>query len=283
MAVIPEGPLTPNQMQYLRTWLRTRLSGSVAIEVWSREESGLYTGDRDVNAQGWMSLALMRQMKSLHPSLTLTPYDLDSQVDAAAERGIEDTPTLIMRARGRSIRCVGVFFGAVFQPFLDQLGYLSTGRTPLAPATLERLAAIEDEVTIDAYVSAFDPVSLRMIPLLGALAVAGGRIRVTQVEGSQFPILMGKRFVTQMPTLSINGQRFLGHYNESQLVEQIERVLSGSTEPVVRDRVLTTPYVSDAEMRQRVEAQAAAAQAQRASSGPASGTTPGSGLYIPGR
>ena len=87
MPAVPEGPMTATQMERLRTWLRSHLSGQVAVEVWSREESGLYTGERDVNPQGEMALAVMRQVKSAHPAITLTPYDLDAHADSAAERG----------------------------------------------------------------------------------------------------------------------------------------------------------------------------------------------------
>ncbi|MQC18403.1 MAG: hypothetical protein DWG80_04940 [Chloroflexi bacterium] len=283
MPALPEAPLSANQMQILRDWLRGHLAGAVAIEVWSREDAGIFTGEHDVNPQAAMALSLMRQIKASHPAISVTPYDIDRNTEGAAERGVTESPTVIMRARGRTIRLVGVFFGAVFQPFLDELGYLSTGQSPLAPTMLERLAEIDEEVAIEAYLSAFDPVSIRMIPLLGALAVANRHLRVTEVEASQFPILMGKRLVSQVPTLAINGHRFIGHYNESQLVEQIERVLAGSDEPVVRDQVLASPYVSNAEMRERLEAQIAAqTTAAPPPRGGGGGQTAG-GLYVPGR
>jgi len=285
MPALPETPLTANQMQVLRNWLKTHLGGAVSIEVWSREDGELFTGERDVNPQGWMALSLMRQIKASHAAISVTPYDIDRNAAGATERGITESPVVIMRARGHSIRLVGVFFGAVFQPFLDQLGYLSTGRTPLAPRNLDRLQAIEDEVTIEAYLSAFDPISLQMIPLLGAFAVAGKRIRVTEIESSQFPIHAGKRLISQVPTLFINGKRFVGHYNEAQLVEQIEQVLTGSDEPVERERVLANPYMSDEEVRRQMAARQQAAETSGTlSAAPGGGTSqPGSGLYVPGQ
>ena len=69
-----------------------------------------------------------------------------------------------------------------------------------------------------------------------AFAAVNHHLRVTQIEASQFPILMGKHLVTEVPSLSINGHRFVGHYNESQLAEQVERVLAGSDEPVCGSR-----------------------------------------------
>lgn len=283
MPAVPERVLTVNQMQHVRRWLREHLSAQVAIEVWSREEHGAEAGDRDTNPQGWMSLALMRQLKLAHPAITVTPYDLDRDAGGAEERGIEQAPTVIMRCRGRSIRTVGVFFGAVFQPFLDELSYLSRGTTPLAPHNVERLQAIEGPVTIEAYVSAFDPISIRMIPLLGAFAVAGRRVRMTQVEVSQFPILAGQHLIEEVPVVVINGHRFTGHYNERQLLEQIEGVVGGSDEPVARERVLTSPYVSDEEMRRRVAEQQASAPAAPPPPSPPPSGPPHGGLYIPGR
>jgi hypothetical protein len=301
MPTIPEGPLDPQQREQLHTALRSRLVRQVSIEVWTREPSALFTGERDMEAHGPATLALLRQLKTLHPALTLTPYDIDGNAAGAAERGVEHSPTVIMRCGGRTIRTVGLFFGPFFQAFLDELTYLSRGETPLAPETVELLHGIEEEVTIEAFLSAFDPISTRMIPLLGAFAVEGRRLRVTQIEASQFPVLASKRLVEKVPLLVINGQRFTGHYAEAQLAAQVLRVAEGSTEPVVRERVWATEYITEDQARAMAAEERARQAAPGATPGgaPAPGILdvpgvpggqrppepppPGSGLYIPGR
>src|SRR5690606_9092427 len=158
---------------------------------------------------------------------------------------IEHSPTVTLRCGGRGIRTVGLFFGPFSQAFLDALSILSVGQAPLAPETKAPIDAIDTEVTIEAFLSPFDPISVQFIPLLAAFAVEGKRFRITLYETSQFPVLAGKRMLSQVPMLVINGQRFVGQYSEAQLIEQIARVVDGNDEPVVRDRVFATPYLSE--------------------------------------
>lgn len=287
--------------------LQQRLMRQVAIEVWTREPEAIFTGERDDGRHAQAALELMRQLKSLHPMLTLTPYDLDRHERLAAERGIEHSPTITLRCGGRGLRTVGLFFGPFSQAFLDALGIISIGESRLAPETRVALAGIESEVTIEAFLTPFDPISVQMIPLLAAFAVEGRKFRVTVYEASQFPVLAGKRMVSQVPLLVINGQRFVGNYNEDHLREQIVRVVEGNEEPVVRDRVFASPYVSEDDAIRMSQEQAARAKLQAANPGqPAQprqseqpgpsrpqpsqqpgpprlpGQTPG-GLFLPGR
>ena len=284
MPAIPAGPFDRQQAQQVASLLNQRLARQVALEVWTRVPQAIFTGERDDDHHGQAALDLMRQLKSLHPSLTLTPYDLDRQAPQAAERGIEHSPTITMRCGGRGLRTVGLFFGPFFQAFLDALGFVSVGDSPLAPETKARIHAIEDEVTVEAFLTPFDPISVQLIPLLAAFAVEGKHFRVTLYEASQFPVLASKRMISQVPTIAINGKRFVGNYDEAQLCEQIVRVVEGNEEPVVRDRVFAVPYISEDDARRISEEQAAKAQQAGQPGGPPrSGGPTSSGLYVPGR
>ncbi len=281
MPAIPKGPLSPQQTQQVANLLRQRLLRQVAIEVWTREPQQIFTGERDDGRHAQAALELARQIKSLHPMLTLTPYDIDRSERVAAERGIEHSPTITLRCGGKGIRTVGLFFGPFSQAFLDALSIVSVGETPLTPATKAALRAIDSEVTIEAFLTPFDPISVQMIPMLTAFAVEGRKVRVTLYEAAQFPVLAGKRMITQVPLVTINGKRFVGMYGESDLCEQIVRVVEGNDEPVVRERVLATPYLSEDDAirmgNERAKAQAATAP------GRPPGAPPSSGLFVPGR
>ena len=284
MPAISKGPLSPQQTQQVANLLRQRLLRQVAIEVWTREPQAIFTGERDDGRHAQAALELARQIKSLHPMLTLTPYDIDKSERVAAERGIEHSPTVTLRCGGKGIRTVGMFFGPFSQAFLDALSIVSVGETPLSPATKAALRGIDAEVTIEAFLTPFDPISVQMIPMLTAFAVEGKKIRVTLYEASQFPVLAGKRMISQVPLLTINGKRFVGLYGESDLREQIVRVVEGNGEPVVRERVLATPYLSeDDAIRMGNERAQAAQQARTAGPGGPSGAPPSSGLFVPGR
>src|SRR5690606_3497787 len=116
------------------------------------------------------TLALMRQLKTLHSALTLTPYDLDKHAARAAEAGIHVSPTVVFRSGGRSLHLAGMFYGPLFPPVLDIMGFLSMGRSPLAAETQQVLHTLEGDVEVEAFLTPFDPFSVQMLPLLGAMA-----------------------------------------------------------------------------------------------------------------
>jgi hypothetical protein len=260
--------------------LRERMVRPVGLDVWVRPASGLVRTDRDSCEHCDELVQATRDLISLHPALSITLYDLDRHADRAEEAGVGHAPTTIIRGGGRSIWFTGFWLGMLLPPFLDMLGFASALVAPVRPETREALAAIEERVEIELMVTPFDPFSAHMVQLLGALAAESKQIRLHIFELSELPILASQRSVAEVPAITINGRRFTGAWEEPELVEQIGRVIEGNEEPVVRERVLATPYVSMAEA-QRLAAEQAAQTGQQPGP-PPSETTP-SGLYVPGR
>lgn len=252
MPAIPNSPLDRKQTMQLANALRERIVRPIAVDVWTQQTPVAASDEQEPGPHTETTLQLMRQIKSLHPGINLTPYDLDQHASMAAERGITESPTVVLRCGGRSITTVGLFFGTLFPPFLDQMGFLSLGRTPLSPETRALLQGLSDDLTIEAFLTPYDGASAQMMPLLGALAAEGRRVRLTEIEATQFPALAGRREVTEVPLLFINGRRLAGFFDEAALTEQIERILAGSEEPATREAARTAPYLSEAEIRRRL-------------------------------
>lgn len=261
--------------------LRERLLRPVGLDVWTRAESGLARTDRDTCEHCDELLQATRDLVSLHPALSITLYDLDEHADRAEQAGVTHAPTTIIRGGGRSIRFTGYWSGMLLSPFLDVLSFASTLTTPVDPETRAALDAIEQRVEIDLMVTPFDPYSAHMVQLLGAFAIESRQLRLHVFELSELPILAGQRSLSEVPAMVIAGRRFSGAWDEQPLVEQIGRVIAGNDEPVVRDRVLATPYVSMEEARRIMAEQAPAAGAE--SPAAPSGESAASGLYVPGR
>ena len=275
------GPLEKPDAVQVAAYLEERVGGSVGFDVWSREESGLVRTDRDSCVHCGDVVQLGRQLASLHPALNVTIYDLDRHASRAEEAGITAAPTMIVRGSGRSIRLVGLFSGMLFPALLDVIGFISHGRSPLTDETREALADLA-EVEIEAMLMPFDPYSAYMAQVLGSLAAESPSIKLQLTELSEFPILAGQRSVSEIPLMTINGRRFSGAWDEAPLMEQIQRVLGGNDEPVVRERVLVTPYLSEEQAIHLAQQQ----QAQQPPAGDAQGPAApggGSGLIVPGR
>ena len=276
------GPLEKPDAAQVAQYLNERVGGSVGFDVWTREESELVRTDRDSCVHCGDVVQLGRQLASLHPALNVTIYDLEKHASRAEEAGIATPPTMIVRGSGRSIRVVGLFSGMLFPALLDLIGFISRGESPLTDETREALVDL-DEVEIEAMVMPFDPYSAYMARLLGSLAVASRSIKLQLTELSEFPILAGQRSVSEIPLITINGRRFSGAWDEAPLVEQIQRVLAGDDEPVVRERVLVAPYLSEEQAMHMARQQMAQQQPPSGGVQGPEGTGGASGLIVPGR
>ena len=275
--MVSSEPVIPREQRpAIANYLSQRLAGPVSVETWTQRESRLVRTDRDPCMFCEPVSTAARQLASLHPLISLTPYDIDRHADRAAEAGIERPPVTVLRGRnGREIRFVGLWSGLLFTAFMDALVYVGGGVAPINPETREALQAIEEELRIELLVAPYDPYSAYTLRVAAAFAVEARRVRLEAIEISEFPRLAQARMVSEIPVLLVNGRRFTGAWDENDLLEQLKRVAAADPEPVIRERILVSPFM-DVDQAQEF----AAREAQAAAGQPA--TTPG-GLIIPGR
>lgn len=277
--MVSSEPVIPREQRpAIANYLAQRLAGPVAVETWTQRESTLVRTDRDPCMFCDDVASAARQLAALHPLISITPYDIDTHADRAAEAGIERPPVTVLRGRnGREVRMVGLWSGLLFSAFMDALIYVGAGVAPIQPETREALQTMEDELKLELLIAPYDPYSAYTLRVASAFAVEGRRIRLEAIEVSEFPRLAQARMVTELPLLIVNGRRFAGAWDEPDLLEQLKRIVEGNDEPVVRERILVSPYMDVEQAQQYVarEMQGEAAPGQPP-------TTPG-GLIIPGR
>jgi hypothetical protein len=270
------GPLPREAEIEVMQFFAERVARPVSIDVWTRRDTGLVLPDRDTSLHDQEQLALMRQFVRLSPLLSVTPYDIDRHADRAAEARVDLTPTTVVRCAGRSVQYVGMAGGLLFPALLDVISYLSVGVTPLDDSSREVLATLREPVQLDLLVAPYDNYSAHLMRLASALAVECRMVRLRIVDVTEYPIFASLRAVSGVPVLSIAGQRFVGVWDETELVEQIRRIEAGETEPVPRSAVYAVPFITEAEAR-AMEAESADDVASAMS------PAPSGGLYIPGR
>lgn len=278
--MVSSEPVIPREQRpAIANYLGQRLAGPVAIETWTQRESALVRTDRDPCMFCDDVGSASRQLAALHPMISITPYDIDTHADRAAEAGIERPPVTVLRGRnGREVRFVGLWSGLLFTAFMDALIYVGAGVAPVQPETREALHEIEDELQLELLIAPYDPYSAYTLRVASAFAVEGRRVRLEAIEVSEFPRLARSRMVSEVPVLTINGRRFSGAWDEGDLLEQVKRVIAGDDEPVVRERILVSPYMDVEQAKEYV----AREMQGEAGAGQAPPTTPG-GLIIPGR
>ncbi len=275
--MVSSEPVIPREQRpAIANYLSQRLAGPVSVETWTQRESRLVRTDRDPCMFCEPVTSAARQLAALHPLISLTPYDIDKHADRAAEAGIERPPVTVLRGRnGREVRFTGLWSGLLFTAFMDAVVYVGAGVAPINPETREALQAIEEELRLELLVAPYDPYSAYTLRVAAAFAVEARRVRLEVIEISEFPRLAQTRMVTEVPVLLVNGRRFTGAWDENDLLEQLKRVAASDSEPVIRERILVSPFM-DVDQAQAF----AAREAQGVARQPP--TTPG-GLIIPGR
>lgn len=276
-------PMQREARVQLGTHLAQSLMGRVGLDVWTRAESGLVLPDRDSCTHCDAVAENAREIATTHGAVSFTPYDLDRHADRAAEAGIERAPTTVIRGGGRSLRFVGLWSGGLFGAFVDMMVLLGNGQQLLTAESHDALEALPRPVDVELAVTPFEPLSPQMLLLMGAIAAETRSVRVTVTEYGEFPKLALTRSLTRVPTIWIDGQRFEGMWSEPELVEQISRVAQEDTEPVMRERIVAMPYISEeqaAQLAQRMEAEQGGAGSGVGGPAPQTGA---SGLFVPGR
>src|SRR5690606_9553806 len=181
-----KGPLSKTEELQVARYIGERIQYPVGLDVWTRKESGFVRTDRDTCTHCDDVLLAMRQLATLHPALSITPYDLDRFADRAEQAGVDTVPTTILRGSGRSLRFVGLPSGLLFPAFLDLIWFVSNGVTPVGDETRAALRAIEERVDIEVMVTPYDGYSAYMARLLGAFAVESRQLRVRITEMAEF-------------------------------------------------------------------------------------------------
>jgi hypothetical protein len=175
------------------------------------------------------------------------------------------------------VQYVGIAAGLLFPALLDVISYLSVGVTPLDDATREVLATFTEPIHLELLVAPYDNYSAHLMRLVSALATECRFIRLRIVDASEYPIFSSIRAVSGVPVLTIEGQRFVGVWDEGELVEQIRRIATRSTDAVIRSQVYAVPFITEVDAK-RMQAESVADVAGAMQPSPS-----GSGLYIPGR
>lgn len=268
------GPLGREEALAIARWLSERISRRVGIEVWWRPDSMIVLPDRDGAVHAEMMLAAMRQLATLHPALTITPYPLEQFGERAQREAIHLAPTTVLRSGGKAIRMSGLISGMLFPPLLDVLTFLSN-ETPLQPETKAALAGLPRPLDVEILLAPYDAYSGHLLRLAGAFAAESKNVRLTAVEIAEFPRLASIKAVTEVPLLSVEGRRFSGAWDEPALIEQLWRIASNDEQTVTRERIFVTEFVTEEQVRAQAEGGAASMPA------PAEGG--GSGLIVPGR
>ena len=171
---------------------------------------------------------LARDFPDLSDKISTEVYDFVRDREIAEKYGIDKIPAIaVVSAKGDTgIRYYGIPSGYEFTSLLESVRMVSTGKTSLSSATLEKLAALKKDVHIQVFVTPTCPYCPKAVVLAHSLAFASERIRADMVEAIEFPHLAQKHNVMGVPKSVFNGKDYLeGAVPETMFVNKLMSVV----------------------------------------------------------
>ncbi|MEA2640649.1 MAG: hypothetical protein QOF51_2043 [Chloroflexota bacterium] len=98
--------------------------------------------------------ALLEELVEISPKLTLEIHNIQQERELATQYGVERVPAvLVLGPESGGVRFFGAPAGYEFATLIQDIQSASQGKTRLAPATREALAAIPDPIHIQVFVT----------------------------------------------------------------------------------------------------------------------------------
>jgi thioredoxin len=183
--------------QLLTDKFRTELKEEVQISLFVGDENKEYS---DFTAQ------LCQELHDLDPRIKTTVYtNGDSSAPAAAMDVVSRPTVFIGWDKGYRIKYTGAPLGHEAGSFIETITLVSRGESGLGSDTLEKLAAVDTEATIQVFVTPSCPYCPRSVMLANQIAIAAkGQVTAECVEATQNAELAQAFNVSSVPQQIIN-------------------------------------------------------------------------------
>jgi thioredoxin len=180
----------------LRTKFDNELRDDVHLTVFVGEQNPEY---------GDFTRRLVQELNELDNRIQYTLHENTN--GAAAEYGVTSTPTVLVGwEQGYRIKYTGAPAGHEAGGFIETLSLVSRGESGLQPASLEKLNEVDQEASIQVFVTPTCPHCPRAVLLANRIAIAAkGRVTAEAVEASQNMALAQQFNVSSVPQQVING------------------------------------------------------------------------------
>ena len=218
----------------LRERLGGSLQGPVELRLYKKPGSGRLVLPEGVGcATCDVTEELMRSLVSAAPArISLTVID----VSAAGEPAI-DVPTVTVAAPGDEPRITfqGLPSGYEFATLLDAIERVSASASDLAPATVERLSTLDQDVEVMVFVIPTCPYCPGAASMANRLALASPKVRSVVVEANEFGELSDRFEVQGVPRTVVNrAGAFVGALPEARFVESVLQLAGAGAEGITQ-------------------------------------------------
>lgn len=151
---MPSPMISETDRAYIRTFFAEKMTGEVAIDLYTQTRSALTIPGREECQYCDETQRLLEEVAALSERVKLNIHDARVDPDALARGGVDRVPALVFSGAVRgTMRFFGIPAGNEFRNLIDGLVEASTGESNLAPQTREALAALDQDVHIQVFVT----------------------------------------------------------------------------------------------------------------------------------
>jgi len=170
---------------------------------------------------------LLTELVALSDKLGLEVYNFVNDKEKVKEFNIDKIPaTVVMGEKDYGIRFYGIPSGYEFVSLLSDIKMVSSGKTQLSAAALEKVKQINKPVHIQVFVTPTCPYCPGAVFMGHQLAMANDFITADMVEATEFPHLAYKYGVRGVPRVVINENvHFEGALPEHLYIEKVLEAL----------------------------------------------------------
>ena len=176
-------------------------------------------------------LRLLQEVVALHPDISLSVYDLETDRETAKRFAVDKAPTMVIAAKdGSEIRDLGIRFSGIpsgheFGTLIHDILLVSQRSSGLSEKTREYLRSLDQPLLLQVFVTPTCPYCPRAVLLAHQMAMENPRwIRAEGVEATEFHELAEKYYVSGVPQTVINSgaKMVVGAVPENNLLSQIK-------------------------------------------------------------
>jgi glutaredoxin-like protein len=173
---------------------------------------------------------LLEEVAGLSELVDVTIYNFVVDEDKAQEYAVDKIPaTVIMGKEDYGIRFYGVPAGYEFTSLIHTIRLIGTGASQIDEATVQGLAALEEPVHMQVFVTPTCPYCPTSVALSYEMAYASPNVRADGVESTEFPYLAIKYQVAGVPRTVINEKTHIEGVVPPDIVMQaIQETLSAT-------------------------------------------------------
>ena len=171
---------------------------------------------------------LLEEIAALSDLVSLEVHNFVTDPEPVKAYGIDKIPaTAIVGEEDYGIRFYGIMAGYEFTSLIHGIRLVGGAGAQLSPEMVEQLAALEDPVHLQVFVTPTCPYCPQAVALGYEMAYASPQVRADGIESSEFPQLAIKYQVAGVPRTVINEDTFLeGAAPPDMLMAKIQEAVS---------------------------------------------------------